>query len=407
MAIRFSDNGPSFPTALVDDMLEGKVVFLCGAGVSSPQLPGFKTLVEQVYESLSVEMTAGEKQAFEEGRYEEVLGALSRRLSNPSAVERAVDHLLRKDDPDLARHRTLLRMSRDLLNRPTLVTTNFDTLFERALESEEGEGSSRDLSLAGQALPTPGGADFYGIIHLHGRLADADRGLASSALVMTSSEYGDAYMRSAWASRFLFDLVRCRTLVLVGYQAGDAPVRYFLNVLEADRERFDDLQDVYAFDGRGVTDANLDRWSTLAVDPLTFQKDAGDDAYRSLWRDLNCLADLVETPRRWRCERVAEILAMAQTDASPRELDILAWLLTGKRDLWDVVLTTVVDYRWFDYFTAQKFWDDSDAAWVLASWCARDWENRDRLGYAATWLARFGQAFAERLDQRIASSAPK
>lgn len=46
-------------------------------------------------------------------------------------------------------------------------------------------------------------------------------------LVITSADYGDAYMRSGWASRFLFDLCRCKTIVLVGYSAGDAPVRYF------------------------------------------------------------------------------------------------------------------------------------------------------------------------------------
>ena len=45
----------------------------------------------------------------------------------------------------------------------------------------------------------------------------------------------------------LFDLARCKTIVLVGYGAGDAPVRYFLNVLEADRARFPDLKPVYAF----------------------------------------------------------------------------------------------------------------------------------------------------------------
>ncbi|WP_295184599.1 SIR2 family protein [uncultured Brevundimonas sp.] len=406
MPIRFSEYGPSFPNALIDDMLEGKVVFLCGAGVSSPQLPGFRQLVDDVYDRLNVEKTAGEARSCDEGRYEEVLGALARRLSRPQVVGEAVNDLLQIADPDLARHRTLIRLSRDLLSRPSLVTTNFDTLFERAFEAEEGGRAAQPLSLAGQALPPPGGADFCGIIHLHGRLADAERGLEASALVMTSSEYGDAYMRSAWASRFLFDLVRCRTLVLVGYQAGDAPVRYFLNVLEADRERFEDLQDVYAFDGLEQSEADLDRWSTLAVLPLSFRKSASKDPFEVLWTDLAALADLVETPRRWRRDKAADILAKPHAEATAIELDLVAWLLTGKRDLWDVVIETVTDFRWFDHFTAQKIWEIADAAWVLASWCARDWDSRDRLGNAAAWLERFGETFAERLDQRLASRPP-
>ena len=66
----------------------------------------------------------------------------------------------------------------------------------------------RDISFAGQAQPAPGSQSFSGIIHIHGRLADAAIGLESAPLVLTSADYGDAYMRSGWASRFLFDLAR-------------------------------------------------------------------------------------------------------------------------------------------------------------------------------------------------------
>lgn len=103
-------------------------------------------------------------------------------------------------------------------------------------------------SFAGQALPLPGSASFHGIIHIHGRIRDPAIGLDQSALFMTSADYDDAYMRSGWVSRFFFDLCRCKTVVLVGYSANDAPVRYFLNVLEADRARFRDLRTVYALD---------------------------------------------------------------------------------------------------------------------------------------------------------------
>lgn len=210
------------------------------------------------------------------------------------------------------------------------------------------------MSLAGQDLPPPGGGDFCGIIHLHGRLADPDRSLDPSPLVMTSSDYGDAYMRSAWASRFLFDLMRCRSLVLIGYQANDAPVRYFLNVLESDRERFEDLRDAYAFDGREVAKADRDAWSTVAVHALGFQKAASSDVYAPLWRDLDALADLVEKPRGWRRARAQAILEQPMSAASVADLDTLAWLLRGRRDLWDVAITAITDYRWLDHFTGQN-----------------------------------------------------
>ena len=145
-----------------------------------------------------------------------------------------------------SQHRTIVRLSRDLDNRILVVTTNFDTLLERAAAEVEQSETPRDISFAGQALPAPGSPSFSGIIHIHGRLADRSLGLEATPLVITSADYGDAYMRSGWASRFLFDLARCKTIVLVGYGASDAPVRYFLNVLEADRVRFPDLKPVYA-----------------------------------------------------------------------------------------------------------------------------------------------------------------
>jgi hypothetical protein len=106
-------------------------------------------------------------------------------------------------------------------------------------------------------------------------------------------------MRSGWASRFLFDLVRCKTLVLVGYSANDAPVRYFLNLLEGDRDRFEDLRTVYALDSYETDAAETEaRWATIAVTPLPYRKGPKPDEHRAVWTDLASLAELVEQPRR-------------------------------------------------------------------------------------------------------------
>ena len=96
-------------------------------------------------------------------------------------------------------------------------------------------------------MPQPKVSGFAGVLHLHGRLADAGLDLKETDLVLTSAEFGDAYLRSGWASRYVYDLVRTHALVLVGYQADDPPMRYLLEALEADRERYPDLQQVYAF----------------------------------------------------------------------------------------------------------------------------------------------------------------
>ena len=398
MPLCFSTDGPEFPNAFVDSLLAGDVVFLCGAGVSAPQMPDFGRLVENTYVALSVEKTDSEKSAFEKDLFEEVLGSLSRRLSDPSAVMRTVSELLAvPDHPNLSQHRTIVRLSRDLNNRISVVTTNFDTLLERA--------AARDISFSGQALPAPGSPSFSGIIHIHGRLADSSLGLELTPLVITSADYGDAYMRSGWASRFLFDLARCKTIVLVGYGARDAPVRYFLNVLEADRDRFPDLKPVYAF-GAYERDPEEARrsWGTLAVEPLPYCKvnpDCGKHDHSPLWRDLAELADVAERPRHSRKTRARAILERPVTEANDISRRQLGWLIGGRRDLWPEALKAITDPAWFKVFQEEQLWSTEDAAWVIAAWVARNFQDRDRLECACEWQERLGRPFTEKIEQRL------
>ena len=86
MSLQYFEDGPTFPDELLDPLMAGEVVFLCDAGVSFPQLPGFKDLVEKTFDHLGLEMDAGEQAAFGGNRYEEVLGSLARRLVHPNKM---------------------------------------------------------------------------------------------------------------------------------------------------------------------------------------------------------------------------------------------------------------------------------------------------------------------------------
>ena len=406
MTLRFSNDGPEIPGKLVDSLLAGEVVFLCGTGVSAPQMPGFASLVDSTYESLAVQRTDSEESAYKQERYEEVLGSLSRRLADPDAVTRVVSELLAvPDNPILDQHGTILRLSRDLDNRLTVVTTNFDTLLERASVEIVQDITPANISFAGQALPAPGSPDFSGIVHMHGRLADQVIGLEQTPLVLTSADYGDAYMRSGWASRFLFDLARCKTIVLVGYSATDAPVRYFLNVLEADRARFPDLKPVYALDAyeRDPREAT-EPWGTLAVTPLPYCKvnaETGQGDHSPLWRDLEALADFVERPKLSRRDRARAILEIPFGDTDTVARHELAWLFGGRHDLWSVVMDAVADPAWFEFLHDEKLWSLEEGAWVIAAWIARDFEDRDRLRCACEWLRRLGRPLTEKIELRL------
>lgn len=407
MSLRFSNEGPAFPEQLVDALLTGNVVFLCGAGISAPQLPLFSGLVEECVGRLGLEKNASETESFKSCRFEEVLGSLSRRTVDPGDVTREVVNILRErsEDADLAHHHTILRLSRSLDNRPTVITTNFDTMLEKALWDVEGIERAQVLSFAGQDLPAPGSTEFGGIIHLHGRIADDGIGLKQTPLVVTSADYGDAYMRSGWASRFLFDLCRCKTIVLVGYSAGDAPVRYFLNVLEADRQRFPDVLPVYALDGVKARELPDARWSTLAVEPIAYEftTDAanGSEDHNALWRDLDQLAELVVRPRTTRHAWAQTILAKSFDAADLAERDRILWLLQGRGDLWPVVIRTIEDAAWIGFLVERKVWSDQDAAWILAAWIARNLQSVDSFRLAIKWLEQFGKQFSDALTRNV------
>ena len=115
-------------------------------------------------------------------------------------IRAAVRHALTpKDDADLSNHLALLQLSRDAEGHIRLLTTNFDTLFERAWFDKH---QSSMPTHSGPAMPQPKVAGCVGILHLHGRLPDPWPQLQASEtdLVLTSAEFGDAYLRSGWAS---------------------------------------------------------------------------------------------------------------------------------------------------------------------------------------------------------------
>jgi SIR2-like domain len=103
------------------------------------------------------------------------------------------DALISPDEADLSGHLALLELSRDQEGQPRIVTTNFDTLFERSWLEKHGWAIA---SHANSAMPQPKASGFRGVLHLHGRLADNRQGvnLPETDLVLTSDEVAAALL---------------------------------------------------------------------------------------------------------------------------------------------------------------------------------------------------------------------
>jgi len=301
--MKFLEASADLPNELIREVNDGEAVFLCGAGVSrGVGLPLFQELTDRVYTELGESRgnEAAERIAYDRTEYDRVLRSLEKRTLLPgtnSRVRAAVSEILAPPGgADLSRHLSLLRLSRDRAGRPRLLTTNFDTLFERAAHQD----GNTLMSHAGKSLPRPGTPRDYGVLHLHGRLADVGLNLEETDLILTSADFGDAYLRDGWASQYVEDRMRINTIVLVGYQAEDAALRLLLETLDADRDRFRDLRDIYAMEKRSDDSASL--WKAKGIKPIEFPD------YDVIYETLAEWAKYVMDPTGYGHRRVEEIL---------------------------------------------------------------------------------------------------
>lgn len=298
--MRFLEQGADIPDELIRAVINGSATFLCGAGVSfRVNLPLFKELTERIYARLgeSPNGEPAEHNSIASKEYDRALRSLEKRThrpGSPSRVRDAVAELLAAPAIAFPDHLALLQLSRDGDGRPRLLTTNFDTLFERAARTD---GMADVPSYAGVSLPRPGGGRDHGILHLHGMIADDTLNLKRTD---SSADFGDAYLRSGWASRYIEDRMRLGTLVLVGYGADDAAMRLLLETLDADRDRFRDLHDIYAIERGTAESASL--WKAKGITPIEFAD------YDAIYGTLSEWARYATKPVEYRRARVQDIL---------------------------------------------------------------------------------------------------
>lgn len=343
--MKFDDLTAELPDRLVALQEKGEVVFLCGAGISQRyDLPSFYNLTTGIYSRLGESWIGhpAEEDAMGVERngaappiaLDRALFALSKRLRGNDAASRiraerllteAIEAGLQPTAGPFEAHSHIWALSRDAEMRRRIVTTNFDTLFERA-------GPSDALSRGGADLPPPLGTDFSGVLHLHGRIADADLGLSRTSLVLTSAEFGEAYLRSGWAARYVYDLARATTIVIIGYGADDPPMRYILEVLTADRERYTDLREIFAFVPGPADAVERDRlravWAAKGATAIVYDSHGPRD-HDTLYATIAQWAAYAENPTGWRRTTAARILAQAPDDVTPLDKEQLRWLLSG------------------------------------------------------------------------------
>lgn len=270
--MQFIKNGPDIPERLLQAHESGRVVFFCGAGVSYPSgLPGFCGLVEKIYEGLSETPDAIEKIEIKTRRFDTAIGLLEKRLVGGRATVRK--ELAKILTPDLstsnatATHQAILTLAQQHGGPLRLITTNFDRLFEEARKS-----TSNITIYKAPLLPIPKNR-FDGLIYLHGLLPEAPTSNDLDQLVLSSGDFGLAYLIDGWAARFVSELFRNYTVCFVGYSIDDPILRYMMDALAADCLLGESPQEMFAFGSykEGEEENSANEWRAKNVTPILYQ----------------------------------------------------------------------------------------------------------------------------------------
>ncbi len=297
--MRFLANGPSIPDELLVARDEGRVIFFCGSGVSRARagLSDFFELAQKVIETLGVTADDPVRKIIEEAQEidhrtgisglisaDRVFGLLERSFSSRD-IEAAVAKALKPSSAaDLSAHRIMLDLARAPDGKVKLVTTNFDLLFESCDNSLSYSHPPR--------LPDPQShEEFEGIIHLHGRVDENYTG-AVGGFVLSSSEFGRAYLSDGWATLFIKSVLDKYVVVFVGYTGDDPPVQYLLEALN----RYSvSLEAVYAFQAGSQDEADA-KWRHKGAKAIAYDE---ADGHKALWDTLTAWASRAKDPDGW------------------------------------------------------------------------------------------------------------
>ena len=357
-------NGIDVPDELVRAHEEGKVVFFCGAGISyESNLPNVEDLTKTIFSKVGERFNAAEKGAATYKRWDAVLGSLENRIADRSQVRRKLREALIPDASkanSVATHEAILELAttKGENARLQLVTTNFDRLFESLIDSEWSWAQKYSAPL----LPTPRKGLWNGIVYLHGLLLERYDSVSLANLVVTSGDYGRAYLSEAWAARFVAELLRNYVVCFVGYSLGDQTVRYLMDAVDVYNRIGDKTEKVYMFTDSSEPDV-MDQNKCLVR--IVYDGNANGGKHAILHQTLQAWAKRYKAGIDGKYELIREFAKINPADIpDDGYVDQMLWALSdddgNSRALrYFVSLEKCPNFGWLDIFEKRGFLDDT------------------------------------------------
>lgn len=308
--MRFHEDGPSIPNELLQDQKLGKVIFICGAGVSKQaKLPNFKELTRHVLDEVNADDDSNAVKYFNTWLphtdsvyrvpFDAIYSELYKEYGKEYISSIIASHLLKleADVSNYSHFHDIITISSCESRKIQIATTNFDRLLECALSNKSKitvcpkHSHNDSISLA------------EGIVYLHGRIRDAndDR----QHFVLSKRDFGKAYLVDGFTLNLLKFLINNYSVVFIGYQIGDPIVQYlFEGLLDSNN---DVRRKLYMFIDE-KSSKSFDSWDNLGVNPIVYKEPC------DLWKTIGCWANSIRNTSAYN----ENTLQLAKR--SPREL---------------------------------------------------------------------------------------
>lgn len=278
--MKFIDDGVDIPENLIREVEEGRVVFFCGAGVScSIGLCTFSGLVNEVYRRLHTSMDYLEEKAYKQNNFDRILGLLEKRIPGTREKLRAeVFKILEIKDHKIGfdYHSALLKLSEDVNGNIKLITTNFD----RAFEIVKKRKGLKYTTYKAPALPLVN-SSWNGVVYIHGLMpSNLNNILELNNLVLTSGDFGKAYLLERWASNFIVKVFSNYSVCFIGYSVNDPLIRYALDAMNTENIFERKTYKAWVFDKyEGDTESKLEEsrqkkkyeWEKIGLNPILYE----------------------------------------------------------------------------------------------------------------------------------------
>ena len=341
--MKFVKNGPDIPEELIDAHQRGEVVFFCGAGISMNN--GYPSFLKLYYD-LCEYFDFDEDEYLQESISNEYAPLEIKLNSLANNVQGGITQVKKRIESDfnnvklegtLETQKAILKLSCNKDNYLHLITTNFDSLFSDAAKKIKSELPQLSEYYP-PFLPLSYGTKWNGIVYLHGNLDNSSKLSNYDSIILTSSDFGKAYLTEGWATNFMKYVFSKYKVCFIGYSLKDQIFSYLMDSISDD----DSNESVKAWiitDTKEDTLKNEDwlyktkkYWKSKKVEPIFYVVNNHD--YSKLHNSLIKWAEVYQDDSKFRYETIQKINKLSYDNSNEfiDSLKAICWCLFNPAD---------------------------------------------------------------------------